>query len=273
VNPPVTRDGYAWPGSSLGLEGRSVLVSGALGGVGRAAVTFLATAGATVMGVDRVRASEAMSDCRALFAADVANPEEMADVLSKIENDVGFIDCLVNNAASLEARDLTYPLARSEFRHRLVNNVEAVYVPSRIFSSALARRPGAAIVNVSSIGASRAFRGSAAYVASKGAVEALTRALAIELAPIGIRVNGVAPAMIATDTWTGIGDDEWARRSQLVPLGRPAEPAEIASVIAFLLSPLSSYVTGQTLVADGGLTAGAYPLRDEEALVFGEEQR
>jgi NAD(P)-dependent dehydrogenase (short-subunit alcohol dehydrogenase family) len=260
------------PRDGLGLAGRSVLVTGARGGVGRAVVALLSAAGATVFGVDRAGGPETVvAGCAELFSADVTNPDELADLLAGIEQRAGSLDGLVNNAASLEPRDLAYPLAITEFRNRLVNNVEAAYVPSRVCSSMLARRPGAAIVNVSSVCATRAFRGSAGYVASKGAVEALTRALAIELAPSGIRVNAVAPAMIVTDAWAGVDEREWARRSRLIPLGRPAEPAEIASVIAFLLSPLSSYVTGQTIVADGGLTTGAYHPQDEEAFVLGAE--
>jgi len=267
VSPRTLRDTAALPGAGLGLAGRSVLVSGALGSVGRAVVAALAAAGASVFGVDRATRPGTLAGCDGLSAADVTDPAEMADLLADIKRQAGHLDGLVNNAAVLEPRDLTYSLAAAQFRERLTNNVEAVYVPSRVCSSVLAGRPGAAIVNVSSVCGTRAFRGSAGYVASKGAVEALTRALALELAPAGIRVNAVAPAMIVSSGWSGVDEPEWRRRSRLIPLGRPAEPMEIANVIAFLLSPLSSYVTGQTLIIDGGLTIGSYSPDAEEAFI------
>ena len=259
------------PAGSLGLAGRSALVSGAARGVGRAIAAALRSAGANVFGIDRLadlaRDGSGDSHCIALYEGDVTDAKQFEAVLGKIQKLGVVLDILVNNAASLQSRDFSFWLDQEQFRRRLANNVEAVYVPSRLAAPLLAGRPGATIVNLSSVCAMHAFRGMAAYVASKGAVEALTRALALELAPSGIRVNAVAPAMITTEAWSGVTEAEWTRRAKLIPLGRPANPSEVAGAVLFLCSPLSSYVTGHTLVVDGGITAGTYTPDDEQAFV------
>ena len=119
--------------------------------------------------------------------------------------------------------------------------------------------PGA-VVNISSFAAHRAHRELAAYDASKGGVEAFTRAAALDLAPFGIRVNAVAPGAIRTDT-SGSDPETLARRAAPIPLGRVGEPEEIAAAVVFLASDAASYVTGQTLIVDGGMTAQLRPIQ------------
>jgi NAD(P)-dependent dehydrogenase (short-subunit alcohol dehydrogenase family) len=124
---------------------------------------------------------------------------------------------------------------------------------------ALKRNGGGSIVNIASLAAfSTASRHNAAYAASKGGIVSLTRALVYELSPYGIRVNGLAPGIVDTPILHGHGPEWFAERTGRIPLGRLGSVAEMADVVTFLASAASSYVTGQVIVADGGLTAVMY---------------
>jgi NAD(P)-dependent dehydrogenase (short-subunit alcohol dehydrogenase family) len=135
----------------------------------------------------------------------------------------------------------------------------------------MAKRGGGAIVNLSSVGGGHAFRASIPYVTSKGAIESLTQGLAMDLAPYHIRVNAIGPGMIRTPGgWSGVSEEEVARRRRTVPLGREGFPQDIAGVTAFLLSDDASYVTGQTLYVDGGLLTPTYSTSAEIPYLVGE---
>ena len=167
-------------------------------------------------------------------------------------------DCPLNGRCTATVED---------FDRLMAVNARSTFLCSILAAPLLREAHDPAIVNISSIGAIRAFRGAPAYVAGKGAVEAVTRALALDLAPYGIRVNAVAPGMVRSTAWSGITESEDARRSQLIPLGRAGEPGEIAEVVAFLASERASYITGQVLGADGGLSIQAYTPADEIPLL------
>lgn len=253
----------------LTLDGHAFLVSGAARGIGSAVAVALQAAGAEVFGVDRTSDATVTGHFAKFFEADATNPASVSMVLDDIAKMGKMLKGVVNNAGVLQTRGEHTSLELERFDSIVRNNLDAVYVPSRLAAPMLATAAPSVIVNLSSIGATRAFRGAAAYVASKAAIEGLTRALALELAPAGIRVNAVAPGMVDTESWIGLESSERQRRSALVPLGRPADPAEIAMVVAFLCSPLSSYITGETIVVDGGLTVGSFTPDDEAEFLKG----
>jgi 3-oxoacyl-[acyl-carrier protein] reductase len=132
----------------------------------------------------------------------------------------------------------------------LDTNLKSVFLCAHRAAWLMARRSGGSIISMSSGGATRAHRGNVAYDASKGGIEAFTRAAALDLAPYGIRVNAVAPGSIQTGP---LSDDEGRERGKTVPLGRIGQPEEISAAVAFLASDDARYITGQTIVVDGGL--------------------
>jgi NAD(P)-dependent dehydrogenase (short-subunit alcohol dehydrogenase family) len=246
----------------------TAVVSGAARGIGKAVASELRRLGWVVYGVDITPlAPTERNEHIAHISADVTVAREMRRAIEQVVEETGRLDALVNNAALLSQRSRSSQPAMRRFRRVLETNVASVYIPTKLAVRHLSNADSPAIVNVSSIGASRAFRGQAGYVASKGAVEALTRALSLELAHLRIRVNAVAPAMVETEAWSGVGDEEYRRRSALIPLGRPAQPEEIAKAVAFLCSPASSYITGQVLAVDGGMSVQCYS-PDEESVFF-----
>ena len=171
----------------------------------------------------------------------------------------GLVDILVNNAAL--ASPVAHLLDETPERWDEVirSNLTSVFLCTRLVAAALvtAREPGA-IVNISSFAAHRAHREMAAYDATKGGIEAFTRTAALDLAPYRIRVNAVAPGAIATGS-TGADPEAMRRRGAPIPLGRVGQPAEIAAAVVFLASDAASYITGQCLIVDGGMTAQLRP--------------
>ncbi len=251
------------------LRGRIALVTGAAHGIGRACAVALATEGADVALLDRdadgVRAaSEAIAaetGRRTIgIACDVADADAARAAVAQASGALGVIDILVNNAGILKPGDiLTSTL--EDFDAVLAVNVRAVFVIGQAVAQALvaAGKPGA-IINMSSVNAVLAIPGQLPYVTSKGAINQLTKTMALGLAPHGVRVNAIGPGTIATDILKGVFKDEAAKRGVLArtPLGRIGEPEEIGRVAVFLASDDSSYMTGQTLYPDGGRLALNY---------------
>ena len=166
---------------------------------------------------------------------------------------LGGLEILVNNSGITLTRDPA-SLTDAEYDELFGVNVRAAYVCSQQAVPHLARR-GGAIVNVSSIHGGAGFPGHAAYAATKGALNAFTRALAIDLAPKRIRVNAVAPGLIEVPRYFDMPGYSREQTAARVPWGRMGEPADVARVVAFLVSPAADYVTGQLLYVDGGINA------------------
>jgi NAD(P)-dependent dehydrogenase (short-subunit alcohol dehydrogenase family) len=249
------------------FDGRAAIVSGASSGIGLAVAQRLAEEGARLVLVaapvdagDLEHALDALRECGLDadgLAADIADPETAERVVELATSRYGRLDVLVNNAGFGYYEELLEtPLEHLD--RTFAVNVRGTFAMSLQAARVMARQGGGAIVNTASTASFVGEEFQATYNASKGAVAALTRSLAVDLAPHGIRVNAVAPGWVATRAPLPIIADpgQWSKHRSRIPLDRPAEPAEIAAVHVFLASDDASYVTGAVFVCDGGMTAG-----------------
>lgn len=231
-------------------QGPIVVITGAAGGIGTAIVAQLLAAGTRVVGVDRESV-----DAPGVTAvkADLTDAGGLEAVVTAVAA-YGRLDGLVNNAA-ISRRATIADLDDDTLAAVLDANLSAALRLTRALLPYLTEP--AAIVNVSSIRATRGFAGDTAYIASKGGLEAATRALAVELGPRGIRVNAVAPGAVETDLNRAVLADPGHRQRVLdrIPLGRLGTPGDIAPAVSFLLSEQARWITGVVLTVDGGQTA------------------
>ncbi|MGN9809146.1 SDR family NAD(P)-dependent oxidoreductase [Micromonospora sp. BQ11] len=245
------------------LAGKVALVTGAGRNIGRDIARRLAADGATVAvnGPDPDEAAAAAADLpHGAYAvpADVSDAEAVRAMVAAVLDRSGRLDVLVNNAAvPMTGRGDLFDLDPADWDRAFAVNARGVFLCA--VAAARVMRPGSSIVTISSIGATRAHRRAVAYDATKGAVEAATRAIALELAPRGIRVNAVAPGAIANDRFAALDPAAQRARAAPVPLGRVGTGADVAAAVSFLASADADYVTGQVLTVDGGLSVQARP--------------
>lgn len=247
------------------LAGKVAVVTGAARGIGLGIAQRLAEEGCRVVmnDIDQATltaAAEMLAEAHDILAVpgDITDENKVKDLFERAAAAWGGLDILVNNAARLVKRRWLSAVDLADFDEMMRVNIRGVYLCSRTAAVYMARRDRGAIINISSVGANRAFRGQVAYITSKGAVEAMTRALAMDLAPYGIRVNGIGPGMIAANGWKNVAPEEAERRRRIPPLGREGFPDDIAAAVLFLASSEAGYITGQTLYVDGGLTCQLY---------------
>lgn len=254
---------------SLGLNGRTALVTGSTRGIGFGIADRMAAEGCNVVinapdeeEVDRVRSAlgRAHPDVRVLgIAADVAEEPAVDRMFQMVAQQVGGVDILVNNAGIWQSTRFD-EMESAEWNHILGVHLHGFLNCSRRAVDQMVARGAGAIVSISSVSDARAHERAVAYDAAKGAILAGSRAMAVDLGPLGIRVNCVSPGPIKTENWVAAATlDSTARAEAELPLRRLGTPADVAAVVCFLASDEASFVTGQTLYVDGGLTAQARP--------------
>src|SRR5512142_276555 len=244
--------------------GRTALITGAAGGIGRATVEMFAAQGWNVIGVDRNTFGEGFPHGGLFIQSDISRPETLLSIFGKAREFTEVLDALVNNAAVQVAKPLV-ETSVEEWDEVMACNLRSVFLGVKLAHPLLKAGSGA-VVNVSSVHAIQTSANIAAYAASKGGLLALTRAMAIEFAPDNIRVNAILPGAVDTPMLraglgrghVGHGDiqerlDNLARKTVS---GKVGKPEEIAQAIYFLAdNEQSSFMTGQALVVDGGATA------------------
>lgn len=251
--------------ASRRLLGRRVLVTGSSKGIGRGIAIRFAQEGADVVinyNSDRRGAEQALAEVEALgrrgaiIRANLGTVAEVRELVAQSAEALGGLDVLVNNAG-IEKHAAFWDVTESDFDAVLNVNLKGVFFATQAFvqQCRAAGRPGK-VVNISSVHEELAFPNFAAYCASKGGVRMLTRTLAVELGPLGITINSIAPGAIETPINAKLLNDPEKLQSLVrqIPLSRLGTPADVSGLAVYLASGESDYVTGTTYLIDGGLT-------------------
>ena len=242
------------------LENKAVVVTGGSRGIGRSIVLTLAAQGADVTFLycnNEAAANETLAAAAGLSGTvkakrvDVRNAESCEQAIDEIAEDTGKIDILVNSAGIIRDNILGL-LTNDDIQEVLATNVVGVFNVLRPVIPYMVSKRRGKIINISSVAGEKGGRGQTNYAASKGAINALTKALAVELAPRNILVNCVAPGVIETEMTEAIRQQAGDVVKSRILLGRFGQPEDVANVVLFFASSLSDYVTGQVLHVDGG---------------------
>jgi len=268
---------------TIDLTGKAAFVTGGGGGIGRASALALAAAGADVAVIDVIpeRCEEVAATIRAMglraigIVGNVMESDALTKAVDAAASEFGRLDVLVNNAGGVTWRAFTDLAEKNWRRHIDLNLISNLAATSAAIPHMIAAG-GGAVVNVTSIEASRAAPGYAVYAACKAGINNLTRTLSVELAEHGIRVNAIAPDFTVTPgtqgNFTGPVDQaKWPVRTpeqaevlrRRIPAGRPGIDTECGNLVAFLASPLASYITGTIIPVDGGTWASGGWIRND----------
>ena len=258
------------------LDGKSAIVTGAARGIGLAIARRYIAEGARVVIADidesaGKAAAAALGPAARFVRTDVGAAGDARNVVSEACGVDGTLDILVNNAGIIHTADFL-DIAEADFDRVLRVNLKGAFLvgqaaAKRMVAQVNAGRPPGTIINMSSINAVVAIPNHTPYCVSKGGIDQLTKVMALSLAPYGIRVNAIGPGSIKTDILKAVAADKEAKRGILArtPLGRIGEPDEIAAIAVFLASQGASYITGETIYADGGRLALNYTVPVSDA--------
>jgi NAD(P)-dependent dehydrogenase (short-subunit alcohol dehydrogenase family) len=243
------------------LDGRIALVTGAGSGIGAATARAMAEVGARIVAVDidpaaAMRTAAAIGGRTAHYLCDVSDRAQCDRLAAAVRHEVGAISILVNNAGIIRRGTVMDESARQDWDATLAVNLDGPYNMVTAFLDPLRETQGS-IINIGSIQSFVALPNSAAYTTSKGGMRLLTKALAIELSPLGIRVNAIGPGFVATPLNARARENPayMVNFEGRIPMGRIGTPEDIAGPAVFLASDMARYITGVTLPVDGGYLA------------------
>ncbi len=244
----------------MDLAGKTAVVTGAARGIGREIAGRLAGAGASLALVDVIEETVLQAAAEVArggvaargYRCDVSSFDDVAAVGERIVADFGRVDVLVNNAGITRDK-LFLRMSPEDWTQVLAVNLTGAFNFTKALAPGMLKQRGGSIVNIASVVGLAGNAGQANYAASKAGLIGLTKSLAKEFAPRGVRVNAVAPGFIRTAMTDGLSEDAQNQMIQAIPLGRMGEPAEVADVVLFLASSLAGYVTGQVISCDGGM--------------------
>jgi 3-oxoacyl-[acyl-carrier protein] reductase len=240
----------------IDLTGKVAVVTGSTRGIGRSIAETLIRCGAKVaiVGRDKAKAAEISAQINGAggYGCDIGDPASVEALIADVEKELGAVDILVNNAG-LTKDNILFRLKNDDWDQVLDANLRGAFVAIRAASRGMIKRRWGRIINIASVVGIVGNKGQANYAASKAGLIGLTKSVAKELASRNVLANVVAPGFIETDMTAAMTPEARATLSGQIPLERLGQPADVAGAVAFLASDYSSYITGQTIVVDGGM--------------------
>lgn len=245
---------------NIDLTNKKYLVTGGSRGIGKAIVERLANAGATVAFTYKSSDAESQKIVEQFnkkvfaFKADISDENTSISLIEKIENQIGELDGLINNAGITMDKPF-FKMETDAWQAVINTNLNGTFYLSKAVINKFIRKENSKIINMASVSGLRGSAGQANYSASKAAMIAFTKTLAVEFARFNVQVNAIAPGFIETEMTEQMDENIKKNIRQMVPARRMGKASEVADAVLFLLSPSANYITGHTLVIDGGLMA------------------